>query len=778
MLAEIENTAKTELERANKLIFVKRYEDALSILSELADSFRTYHSLAFLVHLRRIELSIKMDLHRQTRQHYEDRLAEGSITEELARLCLLTVELHGGTPDGHELIRKYRSYLQDFGENSGVYYGLGCALEDIENFDHAIYNFQQSVRLDEEWYPSYFGLSQIYYRLEDDVKGDYYFYLFEKYAPFNLYGNFDTHKSLSEEFLDEDQFEDAQAAITTLSDWWLENKGRCPPEIQIYECIVLAKIAQAKNNPDEEYSQHERAAVVGEQALSDPQISENSLYFIARALEELDTKDLAQRFYQRIVEKEDASIPLLQKIGSQFLSAGELDSAHHLFEKAYEKHPNNEDIRFCRLVVSLRQAEVDIEAYLVDKERVKGLLVDKDSRVELLSLLHRMTTVFEEDPDNLGTLGDLYLKLGNPLKAATFYEKMHAIDHLGLSNTLKFASFLLSYGDQGHALDILNQLAFDKEAHQNEAAEVLWLKARYFLKTERFSEAHQILQEIIRIDPWNIAYILHGVVCLTKIQYPDSDSMIDKSLRSLLADNEAEVNWAEFDRVTSLILSEHKYELAYYRTKTAFLYSNGEPKRLGEVVDMASLFNPAKGTYDLLRLLNTNFDHPDIYLALGRLYKDLGQFESATMWFEQVLLNLPATQESRLSAYLELADCYVWLNRHLNRAIEYARLALDVPGQQHVDRIFTILANAYLKKGEVRQAQTYLDQITTQDRFEVQYLSGLLQYRNGFVKKAKDIWKPLISRTVKGSRNHFLKQDLLKFYFEEEEYFKAHRTAQ
>ena len=143
------------------------------------------------------------------------------------------------------------------------------------------------------------------------------------------------------------------------------------------------------------------------------------------------------------------------------------------------------------------------------------------------------------------------------------------------------------------------------------------------------------------------------------------------------------------------------------REKLRFLYAHGNQKFLRRLVAAARKHDANRSTYDFLRLLNTNFDGPSIYWALGILFKEMWQLETAGMWFEQMLIFPGAESTHRGMAYLELADCYTWRGVHLPKAIEYARIALDL-GEREDGRALTVLSHALLRSGQVREAQIYL----------------------------------------------------------------------
>ena len=121
---------------------------------------------------------------------------------------------------------------------------------------------------------------------------------------------------------------------------------------------------------------------------------------------------------------------------------------------------------------------------------------------------------------------------------------------------------------------------------------------------------------------------------------------------------------------------------------------------------------------------------------------------------------------------MELADCFIWQNKNSEKAVEYAKLALDFSDKQDL-RTNRTLAHAYLKVGQIRHAKHVLEQMDADSDPETRYLQGLLHYRNGARDHANRIWKPLLSLRSESLRFHNIKQDILKFYFDGAPYLKV-----
>ena len=754
-----------QLEYANKLIFVKEYKKAQVIIEDLIRQPVIEKDL--LIHLRRIELAAKLDNLEALRVEYE-KLSEENPDNYRAKICHILVEQHGEMINPDDAIIRFQSLLRIVGPEAAIYYGIGFSMEMEGNFERALYNYEQCTNADHNWYPGYFGISQIYYHLGDDGKGDHFFYLFEELAPYNVYGNFETHRKLSQEFIQDEEYRNAEKAIISLSEWWMDNKGYCPVEIQIYERFSTAKISDYEGDKAKAKQRRTQGDLLAKRAIESEDETEAVLYFIAKTLEEFSELEMALEFYKKILSRETSSPEMVQKIGTQFLSIGEYDLANEIFETAYRHHPDNPEIRFCWMVSRLRMAGVNVEEYLIDKERLRSLLDSQSDKVELLSLLHSLMAKFSEDPDVQGHMGDVYLRLGNQDRATKHYKKMYEIDGNSLVTKLKYVSFQMQFGDTVEAKSILDGIS-EKDAGQDHISELLWLKSNYCYQNKQYNEALDFLNRVLQHDPWNVAYLVQQALTLSAISKDKVEfNLFDSVLKKLAKNDEDELDWVEFNKNTALVARANLLDLDYCRCKIRFLYANGDEKNLVALVNAACKLDASKSTYDFLKLLNTNFDSPNIYWALGRLYKELWQLEAACIWFEQILISLQATDDHKAKAYQELADCYNWRGTMVERAVEYAKISLDMSQNEREFSLRT-LAHSLLKKGEVRQAEVYLEELED-NHPEVIYLRGLVFYRNGVSRKANEIWKPLLTLPADTLRLHTIKQEVMKYYFDKAPY--------
>lgn len=752
-----------KLNAANKYIFVKQYRKAAKLLDALLQEPDGRNFL--LAHLRRIELAVQLQEIETLRDRYLKDWKKEHLNPETARLSLAMMEQHGNLVAPAQSIETYSEIMRDFDESAAAYFGMGLALEMLGNHERAIYNYHQSVKKDDSWYPSYFGLSQIYYSANEVAKGDNYFFMFEQHAPFNLYGNFETHRNLSEEFLGKNQFSEAETAIVSLSEWWGDNRGFCPREIRLFEALSVARIAEKTGEGRKRREHFATAFSLVERTLEDEEAKQEELYFIAQVLEDFSQHELALKVYKKILRFSSQDPSIVQKIGSQFLNMGELSSAEELFSDAYHSHPDHAEIRFLLLASRLKLARVNVDDYIRLKERVALSIENNGDPVETLSNLHLLLDQFPNDPDTHSLIADSYLRTGNINRALWHFQKMYSLDRLSTVSSLRYASFMISYGDIEEGKRVLDEIVIQKEI-ETYRAEIAWLHAAYETKKGEYGKALAFLKEALKVEPWNASYLLQDIKCRSQINDPDQ-------MDNFIFEEGELVNWSDFDHRTQAIVEQHHFEEAYPRQKLRFIYSGGDEKQLEDLVEIAVRFDASAGVHDFMRMLNTNFDSYLIQWGLGVLSKEMGQLEVAVMWFEQALRRPNITPAQKTKLFYELGDCYVWQNTNLEKAVEYLKL-VNESKPEGLEHAYLTMAHAYLKLGQVRTARTCLQHVQKNTQsLEASFLQGLIHFRDGSVERAKDIWKPLLTIKAKNMKDHWIKKEILNFYFDGKSYMKT-----
>ena len=763
------NKSKILFEKVNKQIFVKNFKMAYEMLCDMLKTYNDKDHL--LVHIKRIELAIKLECLTSLIQEYQKPSKNTGFSDEIHDICLAFINQQAGIMSDQDSIKEFNQLIEKYGESAPLYYGLAFSLESLGNNDRAITNYDICLKFDPNWYPAYFGLSQIYFRKLENDKGEYYFNLFEKLSPYSLYGNFYTHKNIAEEFLNHKDYENSKNAVLSLSEWWTENRGECPLEITIFECMMLIKISTATNNESLNKFYTVKLDETISSIINANSISESTLYYIISLLEGGLYDEIINQLYDKMIDASKNGSEFLSKIAQNLITSGKVDQAVHVFDKSYKKNPNREDLKYLSLLTKLNKEGVDVNYYLYKKNQIKSI-IEEGYRTNVLKDLEDLISDFDQDSDVHYMIALTYKKMKKFTKAKFHFEKMMQLDGLNKLTALKYAEFLLDVNDIYQSIYTLEKVEFDEHSENEKYCELLWIRGLQNYKLNKYEEAYHFFTKILKYDPWNLDCLSYSIDVLTKMNYPNRNNLLE----AVFQDSEREFSpeeWKVFNKNTEFFINENQLMIVYLRTKLSILYEGFNESSMETFVGFASQFDPMSGRRDLLKLLNTNFESPWIYLGLGMLSKEIWQLENAQMWFEYLIDSFPVDTSLRCKIYVGLSDCLVWQNSDLNKAIGYMKFVEEV-SQDVTPQIMINLTHAYLKLGNIREAQFYLEKIPREYmNFEAQYLSGLLQYRNGFDHKAKEIWKPLLTKKSENLKIHNIKQALLKYYFDGEDYLKA-----
>lgn len=764
---------KEQLETANKLIFVRAYSEAEQVLNDALES--PGHERAGLLHLRRIELKSllgKLDelKDRYARESSRKNQPETQFYHSLTRLFL--------GEDVEELVSVFKGFVSHRDLQAMALFALGYAAEQLGQFEKSKQLYQKSISDDPTWYPSYFGMSQVLYQLGEDTEGDQIFQQFESMAPYNVYGNFETHKSVSQQFLAEKRFKEAEDAVQILSSWWVDNKGYCPAEIDVYVLLSSYRISLEQKSigiaEEKKYAALDRA----KELLKKPNVDERVLYFLARILDEFGESVLALEAYTRLMEHDGQSSHVIKKVGAHFFGHKSTEETLKLFESAYKKHPDHPEVRFCYLVAQLRAKKIPVEEYLKIRDRMK-LAADSKDHVNLMSLLSQMLGIFADDPEVHFQFGSLFSAMDHHEKSDQHMKSMMRCDSEGSQTKVRYANHLVQRSKFQEALDVLSSNRVQIASSSDVFSDVTWLRVRCHDALKQHAQVIEFLRPLLDKEPWSIPYLIQEVVSLTALKQGSdvADGLMINWFNKLLEDGNRKISWKDFDRDTEEALSQHSYRLAFARQKIRFLYAKGQAIVLKELVRIAALHDASTASREIMRLLNTNFDTPSVYWALGLLYKELWQLEVSSMWFEHALFSSGADDKLRGRVYADLADTYCWRNINLPKAVEYSKMVIESQGDPTEERRFgmRVLAHALLRMGQPQQAASYLEHLKSEaiDDYEVHYLTGLISYRNGYPKQANLTWKPLLKHRAESMRDHKIKQEILKYYFEGTEYKAA-----
>lgn len=765
----MKSSVEKKLEIANKFIFVKAYEVAKDVLLDIIKSEEKASNL--IVHLRYAELCARTGEQKECEILYDELLSDGTVDLKTSQFGKTFLKLYTDGEENSLQASDYKDLAKNFPDEAASFYVIAYAYESQGEWTEAVRNYELALSIDQNWYPCYFGLSQVYYNIGNDAKGDQHFYLYERSAPFSLYGNFDTHRKLCNDFVEAESYEYALIAIETLETWWVENRGECPKEISIYASLTKARVHMFAGDRDLSRKKRLEGIDLAKSATCDPSVGSQALYFVAKVLEEHAEFDLAFSVYEVILSRESVNPQIIQRIGSQFLSLGQASKAVELFEKAYIKNPFNQELAFARLVAGLKDEEVDADQYLNLRDNMKILSETGKDQVELFSLLHQLYSMYQRDVDVHQEFATLFFGMDNAERAVFHLQQAVELESFHPTVVLKAANLYLANGYIDEAKKAVDLISGEDKVARNQIEQYLWVRATIEIQNENYDKAREYTKSLNERDAWNVSYLVQKIFLDLKSYPTEEDPAEDAVVEKLVAGEDSDLDWKEYDQLTNTMDSVSDGELKYLRLKLRYLYAKGESIYLDRIVDHACRFDPVRCGDELMKLVNTNFDSVSLYIGLADIFAAQWLLQMSSYWADKALAfdNVPNVTKQRI--YSRIADNLLWEKANLDKAVKYAQLAYELGSEEDAES-HKILGHAYLSQGQVQKARDHLEKCNS-GTFEQQYLKGLLEYRNGATKKAAAIWKPLLTFPSRTLKHHQLKRELLKYYFDSEPYLKV-----
>ena len=139
-------------------------------------------------------------------------------------------------------------------------------------------------------------------------------------------------------------------------------------------------------------------------------------------------------------------------------------------------------------------------------------------------------------------------------------------------------------------------------------------------------------------------------------------------------------------------------------------------------------------------------------------------FENALMWFDQAKRADFEQSTIEATCSLEIADCLVWSDKDLKRALELLNFTSPSTDELSSRKQLT-LAHAYLKLGDIKNAtETLKEKVIDTHVPEQTFLQGLLALRNGKEQQAKDLWNTIFAITSADTKLHKVKEQIARAY--------------
>ena len=101
-----------DLESANKLIFVKQYQEAANFIDKQVKMYSGIDCI--LLHLRKIELACKLNTVDLERDQYISDMNSNKITKEIGTLCIALIDQYSNRTTATQSLSVFNKIIQCF----------------------------------------------------------------------------------------------------------------------------------------------------------------------------------------------------------------------------------------------------------------------------------------------------------------------------------------------------------------------------------------------------------------------------------------------------------------------------------------------------------------------------------------------------------------------------------------------------------------------------------------------------------------------------------------
>ncbi|MBC62305.1 MAG: hypothetical protein CMP11_07595 [Zetaproteobacteria bacterium] len=738
---QLDKKTKEFLDKVNKLIFIKKYKEAFKILSEKLNQATDHH---FLIHLRIIELSSKLAVLKDLKQGYDRKLKERLIEPTKGHICIAYIEQQEKFCDHKAIIDKLENIRIKTGDSAPLLYGLANSHQAFGKTDFSKKLYEKSIKIDPSWFPSYFELSQISYKENNNEEGEYYFNIFEKMSPYSLYGNIETHKKIFFEFIKEGLTDYASLAISALGTWWIENQGHFSIEIQVLEWLSKARIEKEKQQYENEELFLNNTQKLIEQLVKSKSIDEKDLYICIKLFLDYQYAYLSEDLVKSLAKENNGNRKTIDKIASLFFTQSDFSTSKNIFNTLREEFSSHHTIRQYWLMFSLAEKNIDVEKFLEKREEIINKAQISQLQLEDIESTKNLINHFDQDPDLLLVLAQSKINNASKEEICNYYEKIITIDPIGYKYLTNYINFHIWKGDVQKAKSALKKTNKLKKLSEDEEIYIKWLKSIYEFKIKNFDNSSFYLNEILEKHPWNIFYLTQYIKSLMLSGKRVNNHVSEKITRLLSKIEASDINFKDVLYCTKICIHEGRFDIAYSIFKVIYILSQNNKEVLINLLSLSYHYNTKKSYNEFMTLINTNFDNPLIYYSLGKIATNLGKNEIAIHWIKIGIERIRSDQNLKHEFYIELADLYLWNNIKIQNALSFIEFS-QFTSPKLKDKKSLLTAHAYLKLGQNDEARKELDNISdNRKEHEFYYLKGLYLLSCGEYNKAKKTWEDLL----------------------------------
>lgn len=531
-----------------------------------------------------------------------------------------------------------------FPENYAAWYVAGCALESIGRVTEAIEHWKQAFHLNADSICVLATLTELQQMGAIADHSNNFAERFEALDKYLVYGHFETHTGLYHEFMKLNDHKNAINALKSLADWLQKQYGEVPVEIEIL-CLLGAMQAYkiANNIPASEACRAEVENIVI--ACKKSPRDMNQIYFIAQLCDEYGLKSLARICYFAVLISKESPPELVMQTASLSVSTSPSEGLMECLKVAYKNLNGSPEIRFCILLCGLKISEIDVNNYMLLKNKIREAIAKEHPKEIILKQLNEINEIYQFDPEIHYYLGEIHSRIGNNQEAKKYFQYMFNADFYNSDGILRYIFFLLKIRDYNSAREIAQESLNNSSLTEQQSNEMHWSIAATFYSEGEFLNAFDEIHKSLSHDPWNHSYLillLRASINLNENEFLSQSENIVKNLEEFILQNDNALNIQREQLLEKLTkfgfdcLQNNYSEFAWNLAKCAILISEKLSDNLLQFIAKAGAsFNSRTSVQELLVLKHKSskdFNFGILSACIAQIYSLTGNWPLVDEW--------------------------------------------------------------------------------------------------------------------------------------------------
>lgn len=351
------------------------------------------------------------------------------------------------------------------------------------------------------------------------------------------------------------------------------------------------------------------------------------LKILAKSYQDYGLNNKAAEVYEKIVKLDNKDYDALQALAKLYVNTSQPKQASAVYKQ----------------LLAIVEPQGNVEEAIEILKTLAQLNESINNMAEAAAAYEKLFSYNQNDLELLKVLKDIFRKLGNFEKSIFYLDKLIEVNELDFA---LFEELILLLYKNGLYNEVLEKSKLIKNYKNADISSIQNIVAKVYIKTERYAEGIEILNEILKVHPTNI-YLKQTLALAYKLT-----NEFDKAIEIYLG--LIDIQDAEKSKILKSNLS------SIFCTYGIYMYKKGFQ------VEAFDKFNAA---------LNYDKANAEVYYQIGACHLDLKNFSDAYSNLQRAIELDP----KKVAYKLTMADLYLGMDNLIDAMKNYNEILKQEP---------------------------------------------------------------------------------------------------